>query len=291
MRPVTTEPLEVRVTVEPPAIGGWLPESAEPFPGGEWTVVANPGETLTAIIDRTAGRALEDVVRAAGIPADAHVRAIFLRASETGAVYELGETPVLDSDGRLRAAPGSGTPLGDLIRAHDVGLLAGDPRDMVVRPQPPTAGVGGAGWDTFVDALEVLWNVAGDLGKIAEAGAGAKLALHLFRKAGDVLSRHANSLDEAGIRPTELRRFLALRAWTTHELATALAITDAEVYDLMPGLGFEEWADGLWHPASNPKAVEVAVDLVQLASSYEAATRDHEQLAARYREYIRNLTD
>jgi hypothetical protein len=283
-------PVEIRVSLKASRFAGWPPNAIRGAECSEreFDVQVDGEETLSSVIARTAGPQLQAAF--GGGSADVVPYSVSLIVPGSGAVEELGEVPLLSESGRLRISGARDANLRELLRAHDAGLLAGDPRAIIVRPDPAAFAAGGAGWDAFVEALHVLWTVVEGIGVSYAAFQAVERVLSRFRTGSRVLEEHADDFDAAGVRPPELPRLISLRAWSTKELADAFAISVEEVELLLLGLGFELQPDGRWHE-TDPLAQRMAAQLLQLASSYEATVREHDRLAELYREYLNNLAD
>jgi hypothetical protein len=279
-------PEEVSITLATSLYG----EFASDAPTYATSVRLDDDESLDAAIDRTVGGVLAERAARAGVPADRSTRAIFLTG--LAGEVELGRVPVLDSAGRLQMVWGAQAPLSALLRARDAGLLAGDPRRIVVRLQPPTAAVGGGGFEVMGDAVEVVWKAMTALATAygaTQAIAAAKRYIERLRDAAPVLEAHGAEFDDAGIMPSELPAVLAKREWTSDDLCAALLVSREELAVLLPALGFEASPDGSWRVVDDPLARRVVGELIALASGYEALQHDHEALSQRARELLDRL--
>lgn len=106
---------------------------------------------------------------------------------------EIGQGFTVMSDGRVRSTfDAAGEPFGDLLRAYELGLVGGDPRQVQVWRMPPAAGLGGAAWDMFTEAVKVLEILGATYAGVDVIGKG----IRAFRRAVDILVRHKSELEE-----------------------------------------------------------------------------------------------
>jgi hypothetical protein len=279
--------VEISVALEPPRFVFEASVPVAEWPSKEFRVQADPAETLNDLVARTAGATLRD---AFGDDPRSSIYAVWLGRCDSDTPTELGEVPVFTADGRLRIVWGGAATIGQLLQAQAAGLLRADPRKVIVRPEPPAAAVGGGGWDIVVEALHILWKVVEDIGVTYAAYGALERVLSHFRVGTRVIEQQIDELEDSGIRPPELPRVLATRAWSTQELADALGISTGEVELLLRGFAFEKQDDGTW-VQSDPRAAEIVAQLVRLASSYEAVFHENDRLAELYRNYLRSQLD
>jgi hypothetical protein len=189
--------VEISVALEPPR---FVPDAylASPeWPSVEFRVQADPAETLDDLVARTAGVALRD---AFGDGPRSSIYAVWLGSLNSETSTELGEVPVFTADGRLRIVWGGAARIGQLLQAQAAGLLRADPRKVIVRPEPPAAGVDGGGWDIVVEGLHVLWRVVEDIGVTYAAYEALERVLSRFRAGADAIEQQMDEFEGAGIR-------------------------------------------------------------------------------------------
>jgi hypothetical protein len=97
----------------------------------------------------------------------------------------------------------------------------GSPGGRVI-PTPPSAGVGGVGWEAFHDTVDWLWKIWPTIGATYGSYEAIKKILARFRKATDVLVGHVRELEERGFAPADPVRLAAVNRWKVGALSDVL---------------------------------------------------------------------
>jgi hypothetical protein len=272
------ERYRIHITVRDPP-GGPLSASDQSAAGlGECDIEIHGQEPLRAAVVRAAAPLVERWFAESDLPFTDFQPALAVGSSADTA-SEIGQGFTVTSDGRVRSTfDVASEPFADLLRAYELGLIGGDPRSVYVWRTPSSAGVGGAAWDFFSDAIKVL-------GAIGGTYAGSEViakAIAAFRRTAEVLIRHQEGLQEHGFAPPDVLRLAARRRWTATDLAAALDMTVEEVVILLEGLGFEQALDGTLQ-APRDLDRQVGVILLSALTGYEAAMNDADAVVERCR--------
>jgi hypothetical protein len=213
-----------------------------------------------------------------------------LAASTEDGASELGQGFVVEANGRVRATLDvASEPYGDLLRAGELGLVRGDLKRIQLWLIPRSAGVGGATWNAFRDALPTVWSVWSSVGSAYGSYEAVQKLVRRFRRATKVLEEHGDELEATGFSPPQLVQLARLRAWTTEEFARAVGVSSSEAEALLDGLGFEPGDDQTWRPTTE-QAHRVIDRLLAAASGYHAALGDIEALAGEFAEVLEQLS-
>ena len=274
----------VRVELRAPEFD-WVPiDAVQPFPDLDLEIAVDGTEALRARLVEVVEPQLTMWQQRSRLASPLPIAVGFVTAD--GDAVEVGQGFVVTDSGLVRSTYDvPGEPFADVLRAYRAGLIYGDPRHVVVWPQPPRAGLGGAGWSEFAHGLDLLWSVW------KEIGAGTATALVMrdlyrrFRRCSGVLERHAPELEERGFSPTNVVFLIDARAWFTEELAVALGLTEDEIVELVVGFGMAHDDDRLWRVVDHDVR-ELAVELIAASIGFEASTGDDTGLIARYRELL-----
>jgi hypothetical protein len=266
-------------------------EGTEPSPGASWaelpkaTILADPGETLGSVLGRAAGE-LGVIVPFEVVRINANIRAQEGKPPQPAAGVADGlwyaafhrpdddeppEVPegsrrrdarsrrptvlvVRDSQGRAlwRRPPFTAT-MGELVDAHQVGLLVGDPLKPYLVLSIPQGLVDVLGeWRHLQEALEAGWQLRGAaLELITLFSFLGAVRRRLRRRSADaarVVERNAPDWAARGAAPEDLRRLLASRPRRGSEIAALLGCSEAEAEAILWGLGFTPRDDGTWTP-------------------------------------------
>jgi hypothetical protein len=249
------------------------------FEGVEFTLVLDGAATLRAAVMTAVEPRLRSWLRETGMPEEAFTPTIF--AGEGSTLTQLGQGFVIDASGRARATfDVAAEPWPDLARAYDHGLVPGDPRQLRVVLGVPTAGAGGAGWETFRDAAELLWVAWMTIGSAYDGYEGVREAVDRFQRATQALLRHQEDLEQRGFAPPDPVRLGSVKQWKVGELADMLGMSTDETVDLLTGFGFRRSDDGRWHSPPDLQK-ELAMILLRALTSYEAMKRDEDALRSR----------
>jgi hypothetical protein len=275
----------IEITVGDPPGGAFGGDDRPALQDVDFAIDLRDDEPLRPAVMGVAAAAVEAWWEEAGIPPGSFqpVLAVGVNAD----AVEIGQGFTVASDGRVRSTLDvASEPFADLLRAYELGLIAGDPRRVHVWRLPSSFGVGGAAWDMFAEAIKVLGAVGGTYAGVEVIGK----ALAAFRRAAEVLLRHQEELEERGFAPPDALRLAARRRWRAEELARALNITSDEVVVLLEGFGFERTSGGTWHaPRDLPR--QVGVVLLSALTGYEASMNDAEALAERCRRDLAQIIE
>lgn len=281
---------QLRVTVAGTPTGPTFGyEGEEPSPGASWaqlpkaTILAEPSETLATVLDRAA-EALGVIVP----PVVTKIRAN-LRAEEgepaapservsDGLYYAAFHLPdddeprqvpegmlrrdarsrrptvlvVRDPDGRaLWRRPPFAATIGELLDAHAVGLLEGDPLEPYLVLSIPQGAVDVLSeWRHLQDALETGWQLRGaalELITLFSFIAAVRTWIRRHSaKAAEAVERNAPDWAARGAAPEDLRSLLASRPRRGSEIAALLGCSEGEAEAILWGLGFSPQRDGSW---------------------------------------------
>jgi hypothetical protein len=242
---MTRQSETVRIELREPAFDWSIGATTEAFPHASAEIELDLDESVRLPAIEFATEQLARWAKRLQLPDPPPLAIGFV--SRDGEAAEVGQGFVMSESGAVRATYDiPAQPLADVIRAYEFGLVRGDPRHVVVWPMPPTAGVGGAGWQDFEHALAILWSVWKEIG----AGAGTLIVLRdlirRFRRSTEVLEKHSDQLDARGFSPTMVVVLTTARHWSTDELAAGLDLSREETAELLVGLGFEQQAEGRW---------------------------------------------
>lgn len=206
-----------------------------------------------------------------------------LAVGEDDDLTELSQGFVVGVDGRVRVTYSlADEPFGDLVRAFDNELIAADPHDIRVLLRVPSAGLGGAGWDSFEAAVELFIHWSLKIGEAYVAFAGLSTLVAKFRHALDVLLRHKHELEVHGFAPPDAVRLAAVKRWTLAELAEALGTTTEEAAELLEGFGFVRDESGVWRSPPD-LSKELAMVFLWALTGYDAIKRNEAALTERLR--------
>jgi hypothetical protein len=161
-------------------------------------------------------------------------------ADEKVTMIVLGQGFAVDSAGHVYASNDlAGERYGDLRRAQELGLLKGDLSTIVVIPQPPLAGVGGGGWQSFEDALRFLWGNWENLAAAYGGWQALRAIMPRVRRATDALSKIGKHLSQRGFTPPRVIELVERRQWSVEQLSNVLGVSADELEQLLSGLGFQ----------------------------------------------------
>lgn len=252
-----------------------------PFKPVELTVTLRDDEPLRQKVMPAVEPHIRAWLQQTGVPYDTFQPP--LAVAEGDHVFELGQGFAVDIDGRVRATYGlADEPFGNLIRAFERQLIPADPRDVRVLLRFPSAGLGGAGWESFEAAVKwfVEWWPA--IGGVYGSFQVLARVVDKFRRAADVLLRHKNDLEEHGFTPPDAVRLAAAKRWGVSDLAGALGTTIQEAAELLDAFGFVRDENGTWH--SPPElGKELAMIFLTALTGYAAIKGDEAALSEQLR--------
>jgi len=234
------------------------------------------GVTLTSMareaeasIQKFNGQEVHDVHAA-----DKLVFAAF-RCADDDVVVHGGEFPVLKRDQRIASTefivrneeglivwrrPGLDASMAELIDASSHGLIEGDPEMAYLNPTIPQGDFGSLGeWRSFIQALEILWDVVSVASVVGGATALTEQARRLLKQRSqetpEVVRHHSKAWSERGASPGDLFRFLISKPRSSEEIAALVGCSDSEAQALLWGLGFVlEESSSLWIYRGDPLA-------------------------------------
>ena len=162
---------------------------------------------------------------------------------------------VRDQAGRAvwRRPPFEAT-IAELVDAHKLGLLEGDPLRPYLVLVIPQGEIGLLGeWTQLQQQLETAWHLTGALATVLGVFSGIdwvkkQLARH-SGAAGEVVKTHAPDWKSRGAAPRDLRELIASRPRSTEEIAALLDCTETEAEAILWALGFApRGPEGTWVP-------------------------------------------
>lgn len=173
-----------------------------------------------------------------------------------------------DRHGRAvwRRPPFSAT-VAEIIDASEMGLVAGDPRQVYLIPQIPQGDFGLLSeWDTFITALKVLWEAADVAARVAGAFAFGEFivkARDRYRQGGaDAIRANSEEWSKRGAAPQDLIRMLAMAPRRSDEVAALLGCDEEEAKAILWALGFFfDESSGKWSRAGDASAQLMADDI------------------------------
>jgi hypothetical protein len=264
-------------------------KGTEPSPGASWpelpkaTILTDPGETLGSVLGRAADE-LGVIVPPEVLRIHANIRAqegkppqpaagvaegLYYAAFHRPDDDEPPEVPegmarrdersrkhtvlvVRDSDGHaLWRRPPFTVTMGELVDAHAVGLLEGDPLEPYLVLTIPQGGIGGyAEWQQLQQALEAAWHLRGLFGELITYlsffGAVSRWVKRRSNKGAEVVEKHSTDWARRGAAPADLENLLAARPRRSSEIAALLGCSTEEAEAILWALGFVPRKDGTW---------------------------------------------
>lgn len=242
-------------------------------------------DTWATVIDRAAEELGVELHPEAHEPSMSVSEAVpYVSFYRAGARRPLDSSPVsthvtlVDDEGRARwnvpLVEMRHLPYSDLLRADEAGALEGDPRRTYLYP---TFAIGNGllpDWQTWTQAIGVLWTVV----KVAADAGGAwafskealNLALAILGKTKEAEERHASKWSERGLTPHELDAWLGDRPWNVDDAAFHLDCSVDEAEAVLAARGFVADRMGLWRRSDDETAdflrraedeVEIAINL------------------------------
>lgn len=142
--------------------------------------------------------------------------------------------------------------MAELVDAHDVGLLDGDPLQVYLVLVIPQGEMGVLGeWSQFQENLEIAWHLTGVAAQIAGAfsfiEAVRRFAERRSGKAAEAVKKNSTAWAERGGAPADLKQLLASQPRDSAETAALLGCSEAEAEAILWGLGFTpETGSGRW---------------------------------------------
>jgi hypothetical protein len=205
-------------------------------------------------------------------------------------LYErrLSELPLIDEAGRvLWVDDFNFAPYGELLRANEVGLVAGDVRRLyLIRQIAQGDFFPGLDWQTFLLVYLAAKNVLNGFAKLGDAAEGVKTAAAVIEKGLAEITKLLPGWGLRGATPQRLQRLLAKQHWTTEEVATLLGCSPEDAEAILRFFEYDLRSDGRWHPGTDDvatvlKHVDAEIDLLVQESlirpnlDYERLFRDH----------------
>lgn len=206
------------------------------------------------------------------------------------------EFPLIGEDGRASwPTDWHQVTYGELLRAGEAQVVAGDPRRIYLLVQP---GIGNGLLSDFVTQAE-LWRQWWDVFKFVweEVGDEALKGFGLWQlwkwlksrridETPSIVERHMDAWREHGMRPDNLRDLLGAGPWTSGQVATLLACSESEAEALLLGYGCAKSQDGFWRKATDPTG-QFMQDTIELLIGMPAADREafRDFMAQRFREF------
>jgi hypothetical protein len=131
----------------------------------------------------------------------------------------------------------------ELMDAHSIGLIEGDPLQIYLVPSIPQGAFGlGGEWNLFVEHLKTLWNATSAASTLGGAAAAGFLLKELIERRGkratEAISRRSTAWTERGGAPGDLVNLLAAKPRTTEDIAGLLGCTGDEAEAILWALGF-----------------------------------------------------
>jgi hypothetical protein len=247
----------------------------------ELTVTLGEDEPLRPVVMAAVDQCIQVWLQQVRVPYEAFQMP--LAVGDGDDPFELGQGFAIAANGRAQATYGlADEPFGNLVRAFELQLIPADPHEIRVLLRVPTAGVGGAGWESFEAGVKWFLQWWPEVGGVYASFAVLSKAVERFRRAADVLLRHKRDLEEHGFTPPDPVRLAATKRWKLSELAELLGTTSDEASDLLVAFGFFRDEGGTWRspPALNK---ELAMIFLTALTSYDAIKRDEAPLAERLR--------
>ena len=175
--------------------------------------------------------------------------------------------------------------LGELLDAHEAGLLDGDPREPYLVLSVPQGEFGLLAslvdWPSILVALKILYDVLQVAGTV-EGGLGLRDRLRAFRRRRtpemlEIVERRASDWASRGAAPGDLLELLASHAWRPDALAALLGTSESEAEAILWGFGFAyDDTAAVWRHKADPLAEVIAED-VELAF-WDVATEGQRDL-------------
>jgi hypothetical protein len=145
-------------------------------------------------------------------------------------------------------------PYRELIRAHQAGVLVGDPARIYILRQP---GIGNgvlADLPTWVELLRLMFEVGGGY-LAAKAGVEAlRVKMGKASAAADAIKKYAGSWRANGANANHVWEFLLSKPWLPSDLGRVLGADPEEIESILECLGFVEDEDGTWSIGSDPES-------------------------------------
>ena len=154
---------------------------------------------------------------------------------------------LVDNEGRARwTSQWHDERYSELIRAHEAGVLVGDPTRIYILRQP---GIGNGVLEdlpTWVELLRLVFEVGGGY-LTAKAGYdGLRQRIGKTRAGADAIKEHGESWRSNGANANYVWEFLESKPWAVKDLARVLGAAPEEIESLLECLGFIEGEDGTW---------------------------------------------
>lgn len=158
------------------------------------------------------------------------------------------ELVLLDREGHVRWTwKWAEEPYSELLRAHDAGVLVGDPTRVYVLRQPGMGNGVLADFPTYVELLRLAFEVLG----AASTLDWLRNRIGRGEKAADAIGEHHVDWEANGGMPHKLWEFLHERPWKSAELARLLGTSVDETEGILLSFGFVRGADGYWRPGED----------------------------------------
>ncbi len=169
-----------------------------------------------------------------------------------GSIRLRNELTLVDDEGRVRWTwKWADEPYSELLRAHEAGVLVGDPTRIYVLRQP---GIGNgvlADFPSFVELLRLTFEVLGAVGAVSDVRKWVHELVLRGRKATDTFEKYRTDWETNGAMPHKVWEFLRQQPWTSGDLARALGANVDEVESILLYLGHVRGADGFWRPGDD----------------------------------------
>lgn len=175
---------------------------------------------------------------------------------------------VRNADGQAvwRRPPFDAT-VAELIDAHSVGLIDGDPLQIYLVPSIPQGAFGlGGEWNLFIEHLKTLWDVTNAASTLGGAAAAGILVKEVIKRRGkratEAVERRSPDWTERGGAPGDLVNLLAANPRTTDEIAGLLGCTSNEAEAILWAFGFAfDQSSGRWVHGGDEAAQFIADDI------------------------------
>jgi hypothetical protein len=166
---------------------------------------------------------------------------------------------------------------GDVVRAAKAGALAGDPSRVHVILREPVGNGLGVDWPAFLEALDIVWEVAKAVGVVGGVIATAKMVIDPVRnrvkRGRAVAAENAYRWDQRNASPYTFFLWLGERPWSSARLASLLDCSSAEAEAVLELFGFARGGDGRWHPAADDAAALLRDVIDDLLAYYSEGGR------------------
>jgi hypothetical protein len=155
----------------------------------------------------------------------------------------------------------------ELIDAHSVGLIDGDPLQIYLVPSIPQGAFGlGGEWNLFIEHLKTLWDVANVASTLGGAAATGILVKEVVKRRGmratETVEQRSTDWTERGGTPGDLVNLLAAKPRTTDEIASLLGCMSNEAEAILWAFGFAlDQSSGRWVRGGDEAAQFIADDI------------------------------